>query len=53
MDLSGKLIKGTGSYEVKEIAPSIQDGQILLMIGLYTELKMQLITLLRFPENVK
>ena len=29
MDLSGQLIRGTGSYEVKEIAPPVESGQLL------------------------
>ena len=30
MDLSGKLIKGTGSYSISEIAPPVESGQLLL-----------------------
>ena len=30
MDLSGKLIAGSGQYEVKEIAPPVESGQLLL-----------------------
>ena len=30
MELSGHLIKGTGSFEVKEIAPISESGQLVL-----------------------
>ena len=30
MDLSGQLIKGTGSYEVKQIAPPVESGQLMV-----------------------
>ena len=29
MDLTGHLIKGTGSYEIKEIAPPVESGQLI------------------------
>jgi len=29
MDLSGQLIRGTGSYEVKEVAPPVESGQLI------------------------
>jgi hypothetical protein len=30
MDLSGKLIEGTGSYVIKEVAPPVESGQLLV-----------------------